>query len=148
MHLTSRQTFLLLALSVIACRDTNAPTIDRQYVLNDINGRALPTYFAITPGPTTTIVTGSLALDKNGEAFMLEERQQSDGSITPFISIYNYKISGNQIVFSMLQPCPANANCVAPPTGTISPSTGRIALEVARFDTESIIYDFQPLLLD
>jgi hypothetical protein len=149
MHLTRRKAFLLLAISLAACTESTAPrTVSAEFRLNDINGRTLPTYQAATPGLTATIITGNLTLDNAGQAVMIEQRQQFDGTDITLSTTYKYEIRGNEIVFSMLQPCPANANCVAPPKGAMSPITGQIALEIGLFGSEPIIYNFYRLMLD
>jgi len=112
------------------------------FALNDIDGRPLPTYIAATPGLTPTILSGSLSLAESGEAEMTEHRTEWNGVDATYTVNYAYEIRNNEIIFSMLQPCPSNANCVAPPKGTIS--LGRIALEIGRLDNRPILYNYRP----
>ena len=67
MRLSCQKVSLLLFASIIACHDPTGPsTISAHFVLQSINGRPLPTYLAATPGPTTTIISSDLTLDKAG----------------------------------------------------------------------------------
>jgi hypothetical protein len=121
MRLSSQKAFLLLA-ATIACHDstTGPSTIDAAFALQAINGRPLPTYIAATPGNTATVLSASLALDDAGKAIMTEHRQdvfQGDVNLT---TTFKYTIHGNKIDITLLEPCPANANCISGFTGTIS----------------------------
>src|SRR6266571_1627436 len=143
MRLPCQKALLLLAVSTIACHDSSRPTqptVFAQFVLNDINGRALPTYPAPTPGLTPTIVSGSLTLDNSGKAVVSEHRIEWNGVETTNTVTYIYKINGTDIEFELSPPCPINAICVAPPKGTIT-TTG-VSLEIGRFDSQAIVYNY------
>jgi hypothetical protein len=145
MHLIGRNYLILLAVSLAACTDSTAPErLTARFVLNDINGRVLPTYQAPTPGLTPTILSGTLTLDNSGQAIIVEQRRLFDGTDITLTTNYTYEIKGSSIVFSMLEPCPPNANCIAPPIGTYNRLTGRVDLEIGRFGTEPIVYHYQP----
>jgi len=143
MRLSSQKVLLLLAVSSIACRDTTAPaTITRQFVLNDINGRTLPTYQSPTPGLAITIVSGSLVLDNAGTAVMTENRIDTDEVARTSTVSYTYRIIGSQLVFEPI-PCPGGAMCAGPPVGTIS--ADGLAVEVDLFGTGGIKYEYRAL---
>jgi len=141
MRLTRLNAFVLLAVSLAACNDSTGPrTVSALFVLNDIDGRQLPTYIAATPGLTPTILSGTLSLAESGEAVMTEHRSEWNGVDATYTANYAYEIRGNQLTLLTLQPCPPNANCVAPPKGTIF--LGRVALEVGRLDNQPILYNY------
>jgi hypothetical protein len=142
MRLPCQNAFLLLAVSLLACRDTTANSAmpPRQFVLNDINGRALPTYLATTPGLTPTIVSGTLTLDRSGHASMTEHRIEYNGVQTDNTLNYTYKITGRTVQFEMLGLCPPAAVCAGPPTGTIS--ADGLGLTIYLFGSNTILYHY------
>ena len=141
MRLSSQKVLLLLAISAIACRDTTAPaTITRQFFLNDINGRTLPTDLE-TPGLAVTIVSGSLVLDNAGTAVITESRIDTDGVARTSTLSYKYRINGSQLIFEVS--CPPYALCVGPPAGTIS--ADGLAVEIDQFGASGIKYEYRAL---
>lgn len=112
----------------------------RLFVLNDINGRALPTYLVTTPGLTPTIVSGTFTLDRSGHASMTEHRIEFNGVETSSTSNYTYKITGATVQFEMVGTCPGTVMCAGPPKGTIS--TDGLTLTIDRYGTNAIFYDF------
>jgi hypothetical protein len=145
MRLTRWNAFVLLAVSLAACSDSTGPrTVSAEFVLTDIDGRPLPTYIAPTPGLTPTVVSGLLSLTESGEAVITEHRIEWNGAEVTYIAHYAYEIRDNQIQFLMLQPCPPNANCIAPPKGTIT--GGHLAVEIGRLDNQPILYNYYQLL--
>ena len=142
MNLIGRKALILLAIPLAACTESTAPErLTAQFVLNDINGRALPTYLSPTPGLTPTILSGTLTLDNSGQAIMVEQRRQFDGTDITLTTNYTYEIKGSSIVFAPLEPCPPNANCVGAPSGTYNRLTGRIELQLAN---GPILYHYLP----
>jgi len=142
MRLTRWNAFVLLSVSLAACHDSTGPrTVSAAFALNDIDGRPLPTYIAPTPGLTPTIVSGLLILDETGQAIMTENRIDWNGVDATYTANYAYEIRGEQVIFSLLQPCPPNANCVSPPKGTIT--IGGLALEIGRLDNQPILYNYR-----
>ncbi len=142
MRLPCQKALLLLAVSTLACHDSSGPpVVIGRFVLNDINGRDLPTYLAPTPGLTPTIVWGTLTLDESGNAVMTKHRMEWNGVETTNTVTYIYKINGTDIEFELSPPCPINANCAAPPRGTIT-SSG-ISLEIGRYDSQVIVYNYR-----
>lgn len=114
----SRKTALVGAvISIFACHDVTAPPDPPAgYVLDNINGRPLPTFFSPIP-EAPTILSATIQLYPLGTASLTESRRESSGSFTSYTTNYTYTITGNQIQFDYEQPCPANALCVAPPQG-------------------------------
>ena len=143
MRLSCQKAFLLLAVSLLACRDTTANSAmpPRLFVLNDINGRALPTYLATTPGLTPTIVSGTFTLDRSGHASMTEHRIEFNGVATDNTLNYTYKITGGTVQFEMVGLCPPAAVCAGPPLGTIS-ADGQ-TLTIAPFGGLTILYHYR-----
>jgi hypothetical protein len=140
MRLFGQKVLLLVAVSTIGCRDANGPFESQQFVLQDINGRSLPTYLSATPGATPTIVSGSLTLSNDGQAMIAEHRIEWDGTERDAQTSYTYKIDGDKIVFDFGTPCPPNALCAAPPVGTVTPSG--LSVDWAPFDPGLIVYHY------
>jgi hypothetical protein len=119
MHVLCKTAVLTAIVSTIACHDAaGPPPLPADFVLDNINGRQLPTYWSPIP-ESPTIISSTLHLDGAGNATLTEHRLQmtAPGDFT-VTSTYTYTISGNQISFGYN--CPPNAQCVAPPHGTIS----------------------------
>ena len=141
MNLSSRKLFFLALALVIACRESTGPAVVlARFELIDIDGRALPTPPAVTPGETATILASTVTLDELGNATIVEHRTQWDGSDATLTSHYTYNITGDQIEFDYLQPCPPNALCAAPPKGRFF--LDRLSLEMGRINTDPILYNY------
>jgi hypothetical protein len=120
MRLSSQKVFLLLLVSGAACSDSTGP-VSAFFTLQSINGRALPTFIAETPGPTTIIISSNLILDKAGNAVVIEHRNEMlRGDVTD-TTAYQYQLHGSQLVMSRPIFCLANTACPEAFTGTISP---------------------------
>jgi hypothetical protein len=138
MHLSRKSVFFVAIASTLACHDSTAPrTVSAQFVLNDIGGRALPTYLSATPGLTPTIVSNTLTLYKDGTAKTTEHRVEWNGVENTYTWQNTYTITGNQIEF--VYNCPPNADCIAPPRGTIVGN--RLVLDVSG-GSGAIIYNY------
>ena len=143
MRLISKTALLAVIVSALACHDDVAGTLPlpRLFTLTNINGRDLPTYF--TPVPESrTIISSTLELDGAGNA-TLTERVRQMGTDAIQTSNYTYTISGDQISFFFY--CPPDANCIAPPHGTISDST--LSLDMSGGGREPIVYNYRRALL-
>ena len=117
MRLFRKTAFLAAVVSTFACHDTaGPPLVAADFALDNINGRPLPTYLSPIP-ESPTIVSSTLHLDRAGNATLTQSLRQMGNNITQ-IATYSYTISGNHIAFGYN--CPPNANCLAPPSGTIS----------------------------
>jgi len=149
MRLLRQRVFLLVLVSGIACSDSTGPrTISAIFSLQSIDGRALPTYIAATPGPTTTIISSSLILDKTGKAVRIEHRNEMlRGDVTD-TTAYQYTMHGAQIEIFVSQVCLAIYSC--PPfewTGTVTPFA--LSLVVNPYSTDShIVYRYRTIGLD
>jgi hypothetical protein len=146
MHLLSRKIFLLsLPLSfafVISCRDSFGPgMVSGRFELNDIDGRALPTPPAFTPGLTPTILSSTITLDKAGNAAVTVHRTEWDGRDVTSTSNYTYKLTDSHIEFDFSPPCPPNALCPIPPKGTLL--LGRLSLEMGHVNSDPILYNYR-----
>jgi len=126
--------------SLVACNDLAAPpTPPAGYVLDNVNGRELPTFVSPIPeGPT--ILSAQLQLNASGKASLTEYRREMDGTASNFTTNYTYLITENQIQFDYDPPCPPNALCAAPPKGTISGA--RMTLEMYGSNS-GVVYDFR-----
>lgn len=140
MRLIRQTGFLLLVASIVACHDSTGPaTIAARFDLTDIDGRALPTYPAATPGLTPTILSGIVILNDDGTAEIDEHRTDWDGTDRLFSSPYTYKITDGKITFSFS--CPPNADCISPPEGTLFGS--RLSLVMGHVNTDPITYNYR-----
>ena len=141
MRLPRQQAFVLLLVGAIGCSDSVGPKLSATFNLVDINGRAIPTFLAPTPGLTPTILFASVTLDKEGKALWLEERREFDGTQTSIRNTFDYRITLNRIEIGSNMPCPSNANCVGTYTGEISNET--LSLNVQSTDAGPIVYNFR-----
>jgi hypothetical protein len=139
MRLSRQNLVLFLLATVVACNDSTGPsTLNARFDLTDIDGRALPTYPAATPGLTPTILSQVLTLNDDGTAVIAEHRTQWDGTDVTLEGHYTYKIANGKIVFRFF--CPFNADCISPPEGTIFGN--KLSLVMGRLDTVPIIYNY------
>jgi len=142
MRLPSRTVFLVSLAFVISCRDSSGPaTVTARFELNDIDGRALPTPPAFTPGLTPTILASTITLDEAGIAAVTVHRTEWDGRDVTSTTNYTYKITGTQIEFDYSPPCPPNALCARPPRGTLF--MGRLSLEMGYVNSDPILYNYR-----
>jgi hypothetical protein len=119
MRLSRQKVLVLLLASGIACSDSTGPeTVSAFFTLQTIDGRALPTYIAETPGPNATIITSSLILDKTGTATVIEHRDETFRGDVTDTTTYGYTIHGNQIEMGSF--CLAITTCPVR-TGTVWP---------------------------
>ncbi|HEY8833361.1 MAG TPA: hypothetical protein VIM21_12740 [Gemmatimonadaceae bacterium] len=120
MRLLRQKALLLVLVSDIACRDSTGPqTISAFFSLQSIDGRPLPTFIAETPGPTATIISSILRLDKTGQAVVIEHRNETFRGDVTDTTTYGYSIKGSQIQMGSM--CLAIGTCPTVKTGIISP---------------------------
>ena len=120
MRLFRKTAFLAAIVSTFACHYTaGPPLVAADFALDNINGRALPTILSPIP-ESPTVVSSTLHLDGAGNATLTQYLRQMGNNITQ-IATYTYTISGNHIAFGYN--CPPYADCIAPPSGTISGSS-------------------------
>jgi hypothetical protein len=145
MSLSRKAVFVGAILSAFACNDMAAPPAPPAfYTLDNVSGRALPTFISPVP-EAPTMISASLKLDASGRAALTEHRNQMAGGDVTYTTNYTYTISGNQIQFDYSPPCPPNALCAMPPKGTISGS--RLALTMYG-TTSDIVFNFRLVGLD
>ena len=140
MRLSCKTVLVGVIASIVACNDiASPPTPPAGYVLDNVNGRALPTFVSPIPeGPT--ILSATLQLNASGTASLTEFRREMDGTHLNSTTNYTYLIAGNQIQFDYDPPCPPNALCAAPPKGAIGGA--RLTLEMYGANS-GIVYDFR-----
>ena len=109
MHLNRLK--ILLALAIVGCSQSTEPAhLKGTYRLNDIDGRALPTPPAFTPGLTPMILSSVLTLQADGTATVSDHRIEWNGVDDVLTYSYTYTISGLDISF-VVPPCPPDAIC-------------------------------------
>jgi len=145
MRLSRQKAFVLLLAATIGCSDTTAPIkVPTQFDLVNINGRPIPTYFSPTPGNPPTILSASLSFYEAGQAVMTEHREDVNGIETTRTANLVYRIRGDQLVLSCLQPpvidAPIDLLCVSY-TGTISRENVSLIIVPG---PGSVIYNFRP----
>jgi hypothetical protein len=112
--------------------------------LQTIDGRALPTYLAITPGPSATIISSSLILDKTGTALVIEHRNETFRGDVTDTSSYGYSIKGSQIQIESL--CLAISSCTFR-TGLITPIGLSLVINPTSTDSH-IVYTYRRVPTD
>ena len=122
MRLFRQKCFLPVLFGILACSNATGPeTVSARFVLQTIDGRALPTYIAATPGPSSTIISSSLTLDKAGNAVVVEHRDELFRGDVTDTTTYGYTVHGNRIEMHSVSICLANTICPGSRAGTISP---------------------------
>jgi hypothetical protein len=145
MRLSRQKAFLLLLVSSIACSDSTGPeTVSAFFTLRTIDGRALPTYVATTPGPTSTIISSTLKFDKTGSAVIVEHRDDMFRGDVTDTTTYGYSIHGNQIEMGSI--CVAITTCPFR-TGTLSLLGLSVVINPSSPDSH-IVYQYLKLALD
>jgi hypothetical protein len=145
MRLLRRTALLLVLVSSIACSDSTGPsTVSAFFTLQTIDGRALPTYLAITPGPSATIISSSLILDKTGTALVIEHRNETFRGDVTDTSSYGYSIKGSQIQIESL--CLAISSCTFR-TGLITPIGLSLVINPTSTDSH-IVYSYRRVPTD
>jgi hypothetical protein len=131
----------------VACTSPSEPgSFTARFELSDINGRSLPTYPIATPGLTPTILSSTIVFDQSGVAKITEHRTEFDGTDATSATNYAYHLSGNEMVFDFLGPCPDNASCINQLKGTLF--ANRLSLEIGRMDSIVILYNYRRTQLD
>lgn len=120
----------LVATMLVAtgCGDSTAPPtrITALYVLESINGQALPTSFSPYAGQTATVLWETVNLDATGNATTVQRRRTETATVQQERTearITGYEITGERIEIG--PPCPHDplADCVPKRVGQITPST-------------------------
>jgi len=145
MRLTCRKAFLLVLVSGIACSDSTGPqTTSAFFSLQSIDGRVLPTFIAQTPGPSATVFSSILRLDKTGTAVVIEQRNETFRGDVTDTSTYGYSIKGSQIQMGSV--CLAISSCPFR-TGIITPMGLSLVMNPTSTDSH-IVYTYQRIASD
>ena len=131
-------------ISAIACHDVSGPPgMPANYVLRNISGRSLPTFFWTDSPESPTILGSALFLDGAGNATVVEVQQPTTGGSVTYTTNYRYVIDGDAVEFEI--ECPPNALCIRPPTGVFHGSHLLLDMSggqgVAVYDYELVIGD-------
>jgi hypothetical protein len=142
MSLPRQIALVLLTVFSVACGDSSGPpSVPPDFVLDNINGRALPTFVSPIPeGPT--IVSASLHFDGAGKVLMTEHRRDINRGDYTVTNILDYRITGSEIEIGCFRPYPANLLCVADYTGSITGAT----LSLTIVPSEPLIYNYVAVL--
>jgi hypothetical protein len=139
MRLDCKGVFLTVLVSTLACRSVSEPArIAADFVLDNINGRPLPTFVSPIP-EAPSIVSATLHFDRSGKVVTTElqrDMSQSEVSVTYTL---DYRISGNRVEIGCFGPDSASALCVAGFSGTISGD----GLSLTIGADQSVIYNYK-----
>ena len=136
------QKAVLLALLFVACRSTTEPErLMGLFTLENINGRALPTYLSPTPGLTPTIVSATLNFQPDGTVFVTELRRNPDGSQAAVTTTVNYTKHGNEIEMGNFWICALSTGC-DPLHGTIIGQTLSLVV-IVNPDDSAVVYNYR-----
>src|SRR3979411_599849 len=104
MPLSCKGVFLVLLVSTMACRGVSEPaTIAADFVLDNVNGRPLPTFVSPIPEPPS-IISATLHFDTSGSVLMTElQRDIIQGEVTTTHTL-DYVISGNSVEIGCFRP--------------------------------------------
>jgi hypothetical protein len=124
MRLSRRKAFLLLLVSSIACSDATSPErISGFFVLQSVDGQAIPVVLFTEPTRTLTVVSSTVMLDNQGHAIITDSyRDDSQGVVTTpiYTATFQYRLHGDEIEIGSFTPCGPAAICAANATGTIA----------------------------
>jgi hypothetical protein len=138
MRQSRQKAFLLLLVTAIGCSETTSPKLPATFELVNVNGRPLPTYFAATPGLTSTVLSAYLTLQTDGSAFWFETRRNEAGVVTTITHDFDYTISDGRIEVGSFGPC---VDCTGTYKGDVSKDA--LSLVVAAFGAGSVIYNYR-----
>ena len=138
MRLFSKAVFLGVLVSTLACRSASEPaTITADFILDNINGRPLPTFISPIP-ETPSILSATLHLDGSGRVVMTERRRDMIRGEVTETNTLDYRFSGNRIEIGCFRPVPAILLCPSF-AGTISGDV--LSLEIV--PNQSVIYNYK-----
>jgi hypothetical protein len=133
-RLSCQKSFLFAAALTLGCHESTAPpgAIEGAYLLEAIDGRALPANIVARQGDTITVLWSTLNLDGVGNAVLVERLRIVHPNAPAFQQTqttgYTYSVTGDMpfghdVTFVYSPPCPPNALCVEPPTARVLGST-------------------------
>lgn len=137
MRFNRQKSFVLGLVITLACRNASGPpSVMADFVLDNINGRPLPTFVSPIPeGPT--IISASLHLDISGKALMTEHRRDVNNGDLTVTNTSDYRITGSEIQIGCFSRTLANLQC-ASYRGIITGNT--LSLTIA--PNEPLIYNY------
>jgi hypothetical protein len=133
----------LVSVLAAGCSDATAPPtrVTALYLLESIDDQPLPATFAVNPIETATVSWGTLNLDAEGNATLVERRRSEFATSQherTIAQITDYEISGETIMVG--PPCLHDplADCVPKRIGEITAST--LTLKEAVLDAPVYLY--------
>jgi hypothetical protein len=139
MRLSCKRVSIVLLVSTLACQSVLEPTrIAADFVLDNINGRPLPTFFSPIP-EMPSIVSATLHFDRSGKVVSSElQRDMTQGEVRVTYTL-DYKIFGNRLEIGCFGPDSASALCAVGFSGTISGD----GLTLTISPDQSVIYNYK-----
>ena len=139
MRLSCKRVSIVLLVSTLACRSVSEPArIAADFVLDNINGRPLPTFVSPIP-ETPSIVSATLHFDRSGKVVSSELQRDMSQSEVRVTYTLDYRISGNRVDIGCFGPNSTSALCVAGFSGTISGD----GLTLSISPGQSVIYNYK-----
>jgi hypothetical protein len=139
MRLSCKKLSIVLVFSTLACRSVSEPArIAADFVLDNINGRPLPTFVSPIP-EVPSIVSATLHFDRSGKVVMTELQRDMSQSEVRVTYTLDYRISGNRVDIGCFGPAAASALCVVGFSGTISD----YGLSLMTSPGQSVIYNYK-----
>jgi hypothetical protein len=138
MRLICQKAFLLAIVVAAACHDVSAPPpFPADFVLDNINGRALPPFVSPIPeGPT--VVSAELHLDGAGNAVMEQLQRDINQGDLLVTQRLDYRIIGTRIEIGCLRFHPADIVCTDY-VGTISENS----LSLTIVSNQPLVYNYK-----
>jgi hypothetical protein len=135
MRLVCQKAFLLALVVTLACHDASGPLpIPPDFVLANINGRALPTFVSPIPeGPT--ILAGYVHFDASGRATLTEHQRDIANVETIVTNTLDYRVNGDKIELGCFHPYPANIMCAG--------YAGTFSQNVLSLTVGATVYNYQ-----
>jgi hypothetical protein len=133
MRLSCLRTLLPIVALTMACSNSTVPArlASGLYVLESVNGQAVPAIVIASQTDTSFMLSATLALDGAGNAVRIEHwryvYQPSHAEEGTFTANAVYRISGDNITVGSFQPCPANALCEGNKVGKYTSTTLTLA---------------------
>jgi hypothetical protein len=138
MRLVCQKAFLLALVVTLACHDASGPLpIPPDFVLANINGRALPTFVSPIP-EAPTILAGYVHFDASGRVALTEHQRDIAHVETIVTNTLDYRVNGDKIELGCFRPYPANIVCASGYTGTISEN----ALSLTRTSNTPVTFNY------
>jgi hypothetical protein len=139
LRLICQKAFLLALVVTLACHDTSGPPpFPADFELDNINGRALPTFVSAIP-EAPTITFASLRLDAAGRAVMTEHQRDINQGDLIVVHSLDYRVIGNSIEIGCLRAHPATMLCDTSYAGTISES----AVSLTMVQNRAVVYNYK-----